>query len=131
MSAGGANYRDESRIEHMYRAAVRIREKLGGLTRAAMAEGQDATEVILYNVQLIGEAANNIGSAFCEKHPEIDFAGWAGLRHKLVHDYANIDLDIVWNALMMDFPKLEMALKRIVDSLPPSPPLPENIDEFE
>ncbi len=131
MSGGGAGYRDEARIEHMHRAAVRIRGKLDGLTRADMSEGQDATEVILYNVQLIGEAANNISPSFCAMHPEIDFSGWAGLRHKLVHDYANIDLDIVWNALMVDFPVLEKALKEVVDSLPPCPQLPENLAEFE
>ena len=60
----------------------------------------------------------------------IDFAGWAGLRHRLVHDYANIDLDIVWNAICYDLPILDELLKPIVESLPGEPKLPDNMDEF-
>ena len=80
--------------------------------------------------QVLGEAANNVSEAMCAKHPEIDFKGWAGMRHRLVHDYANIDLNIVWNALADDLPKLEMALKPIVDALPQSPGAPENLNDF-
>ena len=58
------------------------------------------------------------------------FKGWAGLRHRLVHDYANIDLDIVWNAAKNEMPVLESALKPIVDALPKEPELPDNIGEF-
>ena len=58
------------------------------------------------------------------------FSGWAGLRHRLVHDYANIDLDIVWNAICYDLPILDELLKPIVESLPEEPKLPDNMDEF-
>lgn len=93
-------------------------------------EGDDKTEIILYNIQLIGEAANNVSEAICAAHPEIDFKGWAGVRHRLVHDYANIDFDVVWNALMDDAPKLRAALQPIVDALPKGR-LPNNIGDFE
>ena len=130
MRSGGANYRDEDRLVHMMRTIERIKSKKEGLERSMMCEGDDCTELIIYNLHVLGEAANNISEAFCAEHPEIDFAGWAGLRHRLVHDYANIDLDIVWNAICYDLPILDELLKPIVESLPEEPLIPDNMDEF-
>ena len=106
MRSGGADYRDEARLEHMMRAAGRIRAQLNGLERSMLAEGDDRTELIIYNMQVLGEAANNVSEEMCAKYPEVDFKGWASMRHRLVHDYANIDLNIVWNAVCDDLPKL-------------------------
>ena len=130
MRAGGADYRDEARLEHMMRAVGRIKAQLDGLERAMLAEGDDRTELIIYNMQVFGEAANNVSEEMCTKHPEVDFKGWASMRHRLVHDYANIDLNIVWNAVCDDLPKLERALKPIVDALPKVPKTPENLSNF-
>ena len=130
MRSGGASYRDEDRLAHMMRAIGRVTEQLDGLERSMMREGDNRTELIIYNLQVLGEAANNVSEATCDAYPEIDFAGWAGLRHRLVHDYANIDLDIVWNAATNELPVLESALKPIVDALPAEPELPANIGDF-
>lgn len=130
MRSGGANYRDEARVEHMLFAANRIASHKEGLSRNDLREGDDKTEVIIYNIQVIGEAANNISDDYCKAHPEVDFYGWSGIRHRLVHDYANIDFDIIWSAIVNDLPKLIEALKPIVDAMPEIPELPSNIDEF-
>ena len=130
MRSGGADYRDEARLEHMMRAVGRIRAQLDGLERAMLAEGDDRTELIIYNMQVLGEAANNISEEMIARHPEIDFKGWASMRHRLVHDYANIDLNIVWNAVCDDLPKLEKALKPVVEALSKVQDAPDNIGEF-
>ena len=130
MRSGGADYRDEARLEHMMRAVGRIRAQLDGLERAMLAEGDDRTELIIYNMQVIGEAANNVSEEMCAKHPEIDFKGWASMRHRLVHDYANIDLNIVWNAVCEDLPRLETALKPVVEAFSKVQDAPDNIGEF-
>jgi len=130
MRNGGANYRDEDRLVHMMRAINRVKEQLDGLERSMMREGDNRTELIIYNLQVLGEAANNVSAAACAAYPDVDFKGWAGLRHRLVHDYANIDLDIVWNAVKNEMPVLESVLKPIVDALPKEPELPDNIGEF-
>jgi uncharacterized protein with HEPN domain len=69
MRSGGANYRDEDRLVHMMRTIERIKSKKEGLERSMMCEGDDCTELIIYNLQVLGEAANNISDvclrAFC------------------------------------------------------------------
>ena len=130
MRSGGADYRDEARLEHMMRAVGRIRAQLDGLDRTMLAEGDDRTELIIYNMQVLGEAANNISEEMSARRPESDFKGWASMRHRLVHDYANIDLNIVWNAVCDDLPKLEKALKPVVEALSKVQDAPDNIGEF-
>ena len=79
---------------------------------------------------MIGEDANNLSDGFCSLHPEIGAKGWSGLRHRLIHDYANIDFGIVWNVLRSDVPQLEKALKPIVAAQPSPPELPDNLSDF-
>ena len=50
MRSGGANYRDEDRLAHMMRAIRRIKQQLDGLERSMMREGDDRTELIIYNL---------------------------------------------------------------------------------
>ena len=48
-----------------------------------------------------------------------------------MHDYANIDFDIVWNALVADIPAVEELLTSIVAALPEEDRLPDNLGDFE
>jgi len=66
MRSGGADYRDESRLEHMMRTLNRIKQQIPGLTREMLREGDDKTEIILYNIQMIGEDANNVSEDVCD-----------------------------------------------------------------
>ena len=88
----GATYRDEARVEHMHLALARLAEVFARITRDSFVEGNDAAETILYNLTILGEAANNVSREYCAAHPEVDFKDMAGLRHRLIHDYANIDM---------------------------------------
>ena len=42
-------------------------------------------------VQIIGEAARKISREFCSLHPQIDWKNIIGMRHRVVHDYLNVD----------------------------------------
>jgi uncharacterized protein with HEPN domain len=41
-----------------------------------------------------------------------------GMRHKIVHDYMNVDYDIVWEVVRSDLPVLVAVLRKAV---PPEP----------
>ena len=122
-------YRDESRVRHMCRALSKIVEKSAGLTRESLVEGEDNTELIIHYLTILGEAANNVSAEFVKKHTDIDFAAMAGVRHRLVHDYANIDLDIIWEIVSQDVPRQYPRVKALADSFP-DPVTPPNVSEF-
>lgn len=113
----------------MANALAKIVEKSHGVTRKDLVEGEDNTELIIHYLPILGEASNNISDDYGAAHPEIDFKGMAGLRHKLVHDYANINMDIIWDIINNDIPVQYPAVKVLADSMP-VPSKPDNIDEF-
>jgi len=46
--------------------------------------------------EIIGEACYHITTDLKEKHPEVDWKRIQGMRHVLVHEYAGIDIIVVW-----------------------------------
>ena len=41
---------------------------------------------------------------------------WIGLRHRLIHDYREIDLELLWTTAVVDIPLLIQELTSILDT---------------
>ena len=124
-------YRDDSRVRHMLNAMERVVELSKGLDRAQLKSHESTTESILFNLMILGEAANNITREFAAKNPDVDWKGLAGVRHKIVHDYADIDFDTIWDILQSDIPDQYAKLKAVAATLPPEPTEPPpNMSDF-
>ena len=65
-------------------------------------------------LEIIGEAANRISKDVQDEHPEIPWSNIIGLRHRLIHGYSSIDLDIVWQIVTADLQPLVAALERML-----------------
>lgn len=57
-------------------------------------------------LEMLGEASCQITQATRDASPRIPWAQIIGLRHRLVHAYDQINLDIVWNIVTTDLPPL-------------------------
>lgn len=124
-------YRDDSRVRHMLDAMKRIVDLSGRLERAQLRAHEDVTEIILFNMMVLGEAANNISKEFAAKNPDVDWKGIASVRHKIVHDYADIDFDTIWDILQNDITDQYEKVKAVAATLPPEPTQPPpNIGDF-
>jgi uncharacterized protein with HEPN domain len=73
-------------------------------------------------VQIIGEAANHVPEALQAEHPEIPWRKIIGMRHILVHRYAVIELDEVWQAVTTDSAELVSLLPSLLGPLDPEVP---------
>lgn len=125
----GENYRDETRLEHMLEALVRIQATAAKVTRDQLFLDDVVTRALMYDFTVLGEAANNVSEAYCQEHPELDWKGISGFRHKLVHDYAGVDYGILWDSIVVDVPDLLPKVRRLVEAIEKDTP-PTNIGEF-
>ncbi|HJJ36783.1 MAG TPA: DUF86 domain-containing protein [Methanocorpusculum sp.] len=66
------------------------------------------------SLELIGEAAKGIDDDYRALHPEVPWKSMAGMRDKLIHCYATIDLEEVWNTLTVDIGPLYSELKHLL-----------------
>ena len=63
---------------------------------------------------MIGEAASRVSCEFHDANPQIEWSAIIGMRQKVVHDYMNVDEDIVWETATRDIPPLISALEPLL-----------------
>jgi uncharacterized protein with HEPN domain len=68
---------------------------------------------IVHELQILGEAAGRLSRELTDNHPEIPWHQVTGLRHKIVHDYFVLDLEVVWDTATIDVP----AIRPVVEAL--------------
>ena len=86
------------RSEHVYfglmlDAARRAHAKAAGVTKAQFDTDDTLQLALTYLMQNIGETASKVPNEARAVHPEIDWTAITGMRHRLVLDYLNIDLE--------------------------------------
>jgi len=64
--------------------------------------------------EIIGEAASRLSSGIKTKHKEIIWQEVIGMRHKMIHDYFEVSVDIVWNTAKSDLPILKKQVENIL-----------------
>ncbi|MGH9397493.1 MAG: HepT-like ribonuclease domain-containing protein [Terriglobia bacterium] len=67
-------------------------------------------------VEIIGEAAARVPKEERMKHSEIPWEDIVGMRNRLIHGYDTVDLDILWNTVIIELPELIQSLEK---ALPP------------
>ena len=67
-------------------------------------------EACVFNLLQIGELAWRLPDEFRNAHPEIPWAQIRGLRHKIVHDYEGVKLEIIWDIVNNDLEPLRRQL---------------------
>lgn len=68
-------------------------------------------------IQIIGEAARSVSQDLRDRTPDIPWPKIIGMRHLLVHQYFDIDLDIVWQVIKVDLPNLKERFQGLASAL--------------
>lgn len=68
-------------------------------------------------IEIIGEAAKKIPISIRDKYQDIPWREIAGMRDVLVHDYFNVDLNVLWKTVQEDIPKLKSMFVKIIEDL--------------
>jgi len=74
-------------------------------------------DAVMRNFEIIGEAAKRVAPEFRKLHPELPWPQMAGFRDVLIHDYDDLDLQIIWNTVIKDLPLLRAALESFLPPL--------------
>jgi uncharacterized protein with HEPN domain len=78
-------------------------------TRAFSAD-RKTLDAVLYNLAVIGEAANSLASSIGEQYPQLPWAEMRGMRNIVVHEYFGVSPQILWETTVSDLPALEQRL---------------------
>ena len=76
----------------------------------ALAQDKRSQYAVIRALEILGEAATRIQSAapaFVAAHPGIPWHTMRGMRNTLIHAYADIDLQVVFDTVKDDLPPLQ------------------------
>ena len=74
-------------------------------------------DAVIRSIEIIGEAANKVRTAdpdFAARHPHIPWDVMYGMRNRIVHDYFEVDLQIVWQTIQRDLATLRPQIATIL-----------------
>lgn len=103
--------RVEDYLEHIAETIERATSYLQPLRDpAALHHDQQVQDAVIRNIAIIGEAANNIqrmDSNFVASHPELPWIEVRGMRNKVIHNYFDVDWEVVWSTVKDDLRRLK------------------------
>jgi uncharacterized protein with HEPN domain len=90
----------------MVEAVARIAEFIETVPKDEFDREWKLQNALIRELEIIGEAASKLSADFVRANPEVPWKEMTGLRHKLIHDYFEVDLDIVWRTATVNVPEI-------------------------
>ena len=98
---------DSIYIDHIINSINRILDYISGKDRESFEADLLTQDAVVRQLEIIGEATKRVSKEFRSKHPEIPWSDMAGMRDVLIHDYIDVDFDVVWKTASEDIQNLK------------------------
>ena len=96
-------------LQHILDAIDRAISYAAGMDFAAFEKDTRTQDAVIRSIEIIGEAANKVRTAdpaFAAGLPNIPWEVMYGMRNRIVHDYFEVDREVVWQTVQQDLPVL-------------------------
>ena len=107
---------DRIRLRHMLDAAQDALSFAEGRCREDLDSDRQFVLAVVKCVEIIGEATGKVSDEARSAIPELPWQDIIHMRHRLIHAYYDVDLDIVWSTLREDLPALVDVLQQHLKS---------------
>lgn len=104
---------DEYYVEKILTDLHFIAKHMIGVDMKKLEKDEIFLNAMMFRLIQIWENAKKLSDEYKNRHYEIPWVDIAGLRNRLVHDYGNIDLKVVYLTLSEDVPMLIKELERL------------------
>ena len=100
-------------LEDILNSISNIEDYTKGLLFENFSNDKKTIDAVDRNLEIIGEAARNIGERFAEGHSELPWSEMISMRNKVIHEYIAVDVEILWKTIKEDLPKLKDQIKKL------------------
>ena len=95
---------DHVRLRHLVDAASTAGRFVKGRSRSDLDEDEMLRLALTKLVEIVGEAAKQVGASARAGFPGVPWSAVTRMRDRLVHHYFDIDLDVLWTTVTVDYP---------------------------
>lgn len=89
-------------VKKMLKDIKFIMEKTEGITLDALEANEVLCDSVLFRLIQISENSVKLTQAFKDSHREIPWRAIKGMRNKIVHEYGDVEYDIVYQTITED-----------------------------
>lgn len=101
------------RIQDIIQSINNIELYLEKITLAEFRKSNLIKDAVVRNFEIIGEASKHIPISIQSLYPDIPWKEMNGMRNILIHEYFDMEDDIVWHTAKKHLPKLKKQLVKI------------------
>jgi uncharacterized protein with HEPN domain len=105
---------DLNRLRHMLDSAEEAITFTVNKSSKDLDHDRILTPAIIKAIEIIGEAALRVSESCRSNYPVIPWKDIINMRHRMIHAYFDVNLDIVWQTFQTDLPSLVEALEGII-----------------
>jgi len=98
--------RDHAYLLDIVNAAQIALSYVEDVDESEFAKNVQLQDAVIRRLEIIGEAARRVSQEVKVANPEVPWLAIIGMRNFMIHEYDNIDLDIIWSTLKRDIPYL-------------------------
>lgn len=101
---------DDLYREHIREAIAKIEHYTKGLSLEEFGKSSLLQDGVVREFEIIGEAAKHLSLEFRRVRNEISWRQVMSMRDRLIHEYFDVDVELVWKTLRNDLPALKRAV---------------------
>jgi uncharacterized protein with HEPN domain len=108
-------------IAHMLDAAQAIQQFVSGSSEEEFLSDRKTRDAVVRNLEILGEAAKKLSDVLpdaASRFPAVDFRTMYATRNRLIHAYAFINFEIIYEIALKDIPPLIAALESVLAGWP-------------
>jgi len=104
---------DKIYIDHILQSIARIENYISGKDYQAFYDDFMTQDAVVRQLEIIGETSKKISKDLRNLNPQVPWSDMAGMRDILIHDYIDVDLDIVWKTASESIINLKSFLQNL------------------
>ena len=100
------------RLRDILHAARLIASYVKATAEADFSANTEKQDAVVRRLEIIGEATVHLSETTRQAIPELPFRKMRGMRNIVAHDYANVNLKIVWEVATVHVPEVCVVLEK-------------------
>ncbi|MCJ7779132.1 MAG: DUF86 domain-containing protein [Sedimentisphaerales bacterium] len=102
-------------LRHIRDAINKIDGYIAQIGYQEFASNDMAIDAVVRELEIIGEACNNLSPDFRRTNDEIPFRDIIDMRNVLIHQYAGVNTKVVWDTCKNDLPLLRDFVEKLLN----------------